>query len=93
MKVFQLEPESKSLLGLIWQALQQDTQTGITDLPELTQLIAAGCSLHKLLDGHSGQKVMVDQLRATFMAQQKVRRPLLHLAVYSFISVDSVIVC
>jgi len=73
VKVFQLEPESKSLLGLIWQALQQDTQTGITDLPELTQLIAAGCSFHEMLAGRSGQK---DHLRATFKAQQKVRRPL-----------------
>ncbi len=85
MKVFQLEPENKSLLMLIWQALQQDTQTGITDLPELT---AAGCSLRELLAGRSGQKVMIDQLRAAFMAQQKVRRPLLQLAVESFISVD-----
>ena len=73
MKVCQLEPESKSLLALIWRALQQDTQTGITDLPELTQLIAAGCSLHELLASRSVQK---DQVRATFKAQQKVRRPL-----------------
>ncbi len=47
VKVFQLEPESKSLLGLIWQALQQDTQTGISDLPELTQPIAAGAHFVK----------------------------------------------
>ena len=88
MKVFQLEPESKSLLALIWQALQEDTQTSITDLPELTQLMAAGHSLHKMLAAHSGRKVMVDQLRAAFMVQQKVRRPLLQLAVWSFNSGD-----
>ncbi|DBB17839.1 TPA: hypothetical protein ACH3X3_002859 [Trebouxia sp. C0006] len=81
VKVFQLEPESKSLLGLIWQALQQDTQTGISDLPELTQPIAAGSSLREVLAGRSGQKVMMNQLRAAFMAQHKVRTPLLQLAV------------
>jgi len=81
VKVFQLEPESKSLLGLIWQALQQDTQTGISDLPELTQPIAAGSSLREVLAGRSGQKVMMNQLRAAFMVQHKVRTPLLQLAV------------
>ena len=81
VKVFQLEPESKSLLGLVWQALQQDTQTGISDLPELTQPIAAGSSLREVLAGRSGQKVMMNQLRAAFMAQHKVRTPLLQLAV------------
>ena len=89
MKVFQLQPESKSLLALIWQALQEDTQTSITDLPELTQLMAAGHSLHKMLAGHSGRKVMVDQLRAAFMVQQKVTRPLLQLTVWSFNSGDN----
>ncbi len=86
VKVLQLEPESKSLLAMIWQALQQDTQTSITDLPELTQLIAAGSSLGELLAGRSGQK---DHLKATFKAQQKVRRPLLQLPVWSFISVGN----
>ncbi len=81
VKVFQLEPESKSLLTLIWQALQQDTQTGITILLELTQLIAAGCSRPELLAGHSGKNVMVDHLRAIFMVQQKVRGPLLQSAI------------